>query len=586
MLIGIVVLGFIVIMLWNLFLQKQIRKHIRAMASELEERRLEQQEKERQREILQDAYEDLQSSYEEVEALAGELEESQHNLISINAELSSSHERLRLALWGARADMWDWNFSTGELVYNRRHTGIFGHQLNEIKGHISDWEKRIHPEDWPLVNEVLSSHMEDKTSSYEAEYRIKNKLGEWVWVMDSGKVVSRDRAGRVLRVMGITREITARKKAEQLYADTLSIYQTIFDATNNVILVLDTNDFSILEANQAALRETGYSLEELKQSKLIEMSAGNYEEARMAFEESMTIVVREGTSIMQTEIIHKNGSKFPVLIRFNTITSIESNRVMAIVIDISKKLKYQEEKRKRVQYEEQALKMTTLSTMSAGVVHEISQPLNAIKVLADGMLFWYDTAGEIEPEETRTAMQNISAQAERINEIILHMRNLANAVEEGEFYPCNVNEAVSGAMKLLHRQLISHGIRVDLQLEDKLCLARGKAERLEEIVINLIINAMHALDERNQSPKLIICRTSQEGEQVILEITDNGPGISPEVAEHVWEPFFTTKKGGEGMGLGLAIVYSIVSRIGGNIFCYNNEKGGATFRLELPVMLP
>ncbi|PKM77130.1 MAG: hypothetical protein CVU90_09020 [Firmicutes bacterium HGW-Firmicutes-15] len=585
--IAIAIMGVVLtlIMLWNLSLQKQLRKHVRALASELEERRLAQEEIEKHKDIFQNAYQDLQSSYEEVESLAGELEKSQHNLMNINAELSSSQERLKLALWGARADMWDWYVSTGELVYNNRNINKAGNQRIEIKGHISEWENRIHFEDWPLVYEAISSHMKKETSSYSAEYRIRNMRGEWVWVMDSGKVVSWDSEGKALRVIGITQVITARKKAEQLFANSVSIYQTIFEATNNAILIVEANEFGVLEANSAACRETGYSLEELKQSTLSEMSARNSNEAQLALQQQMAIVFRDGTAVMHTEVRYKNGSVVPVLIRFNIMPGTESNRVMAVVIDISEKIKFQEERKKRLQYEEQAIKMTTLSVMSAGVVHEISQPLNAIKILADGMLFWYETVGEIDSGEIRTAVQHISTQAERINDIIMHMRDLANAAEEGEFYPCDLNKAVCGAIKLLQQELIGNDIRVELELEDKLCMVRGIALRLEEIVANLLINAMHALNERYQSPKLIICRTRQEGEQVILEISDNGPGIGEEVLKHIWEPFFTTKKGGQGMGLGLAIVNSIVSKIGGNIVCYNNDGDGATFRLELPVMI-
>lgn len=236
-------------------------------------------------------------------------------------------------------------------------------------------------------------------------------------------------------------------------------------------------------------------------------------------------------------------------------------------------------------YETQAFKMTTLSAISAGVVHEISQPLNAIKVLADGMLFWQEMGRPVDTAKIYDALKNISAQADRINYIIRHMRNLANAADDGDLAACDLNTALNGVMQILGRQLAAHGIKVELDQYDRLSSVWGQKERLEEIIINLVANAMHALDNQHQANKKLLCCTHQEGTLVILEIADNGPGIKEEMVRNIWEPFFTTRKESGGMGMGLAIVQSVVSRMKGSIRYYCNEWGGATFRIELPAII-
>ncbi|MDD2619771.1 MAG: transporter substrate-binding domain-containing protein [Syntrophomonadaceae bacterium] len=256
-------------------------------------------------------------------------------------------------------------------------------------------------------------------------------------------------------------------------------------------------------------------------------------------------------------------------------------RAAGIVQEINNR---KQESEKRARYEAEALKMTTLSIMSAGVVHEISQPLNAIKILADGMFYWQESGQTIDIKEAATAFKNISIQAERINDIIIHMRNLSSTVEDGNHHPCNINSAITGTMKILGQQLNDHGISVNLNTDPNLSMAMAHEQRLEEVVINLITNAMRALDELKQSEKLILCSTYQQEQYVVLEVADNGSGISPEIGQQIWEPFFSTKKGGEGMGLGLFIVHSIITRWRGKVSYYNNEWGGATFRVELPCL--
>ena len=134
---------------------------------------------------------------------------------------------------------------------------------------------------------------------------------------------------------------------------------------------------------------------------------------------------------------------------------------------------------------------------------------------------------------------------------------------------------------MMGRQLSSHGIDVIIRLTDRLPLVLASPTRLEEVIINLWANAMHALDEVNRTDKQIICTTSYEG-NIVLEVSDNAGGIDIDIKDKIFEPFFTTRRSGEGMGMGLSVVQSILESLQGKIESYNNDMGGASFKVELP----
>ncbi|MBU0718468.1 MAG: PAS domain S-box protein, partial [Planctomycetes bacterium] len=129
--------------------------------------------------------------------------------------LRESEERMELALRGADLGMWDWNVQTGAVTFNERWAEMLGYQRNEVEPHLSAWEKLVHPDDMPGVDEVLNAHLAGKTDFYESEHRLRHKSGDWVWVLDKGRVIERDAEGKPLRACGTHLDITERKQAEE-----------------------------------------------------------------------------------------------------------------------------------------------------------------------------------------------------------------------------------------------------------------------------------------------------------------------------------------------------------------------------------
>ncbi len=129
--------------------------------------------------------------------------------------LRQSQERLKLALRGADLGTWDWNVQTGAVTFDKRWAEMLGYTVDEIEPHVRSWEKLLHTDDVPHVKEVLNAHLEGGTPVYETEHRLRHKSGHWVWILDRGKVIERDAAGKPLRACGTHLDITERKRAEE-----------------------------------------------------------------------------------------------------------------------------------------------------------------------------------------------------------------------------------------------------------------------------------------------------------------------------------------------------------------------------------
>ncbi len=229
-------------------------------------------------------------------------------------------------------------------------------------------------------------------------------------------------------------------------------------------------------------------------------------------------------------------------------------------------------------------RLSFVSALSAGVVHEIAQPLNAIKVIADGALLWLDMGNEPETVELRENYAGIVDQVRRIEKIINHMRSFASMERDTGSEFCEITAVIDGALSVMGRQLSSHGIRVELKLWPETLLICGEMLRIEEVIINLMTNAMQVLDSVAIPDKRVVLETEAGDDMAVITVSDNAIGISEEIQDRIFEPFITSKVNKNGMGLGLAIVSSIVHSLNGRVDAANNEMGGATFKVSLPLI--
>lgn len=233
------------------------------------------------------------------------------------------------------------------------------------------------------------------------------------------------------------------------------------------------------------------------------------------------------------------------------------------------------------QFEQQA-RLASIGVMGAGITHEINQPLNAITINADGMLF-KDDREKVLPKEYRESVEQIHQAATRIDEIVKHMRSFWSRPDYLKHVSFDLNEGIENALGLIRRQVASHGIALDTDLCKGPVPVLGISIHLQQIVINLVVNAMHSLDNKTSGEKRITLTTSRDDALARLAVCDTGEGLPEGVEDRLFDPFYSTKPAGEGMGLGLAIVRSFIEEMKGSIECANQQQGGARFSITLPI---
>ncbi|WP_207060801.1 ATP-binding protein [Motiliproteus sp. SC1-56] len=223
----------------------------------------------------------------------------------------------------------------------------------------------------------------------------------------------------------------------------------------------------------------------------------------------------------------------------------------------------------------QTAKLAVLGQLSAGINHELNQPLTAIRAYADNARAFM-RLGEMEPVADN--LTEISALTERMSKIIASLKVFSRKTS-GQVEPVSLQTVRDGALSILYGRLHKEQVAVlwPEKLED--ILVMGDMVRLEQVVVNLLANAMQAMEERE--PKWIRVDCEEDEREVQLRFHDNGPGIPREQLKKVFEPFYTTKRAGQGLGLGLSISYRIIESLGGRLQVDNHPEGGAVFTLTL-----
>ncbi len=371
-------------------------------------------------------------------------------------------------------------------------------------------------------------------------------------------------------------------------------YHSLFDSAPNPIFVVDCDTETILDANPRAEELYEYPLDQLfgmsfqklgqKDIKTticsIWFSEDGFPERAEEESPSNTDVPpdRSRGYVYHPRILHlKNGGQ-PFYVNMHACPIRYGGR-QAIVVAITDITEMMEKDAQLVQ----AAKMKTLGEMSAGIAHEINQPLNTIKLGSEYLNLLLDQKKTITEAQIRDMATVISEQVDRATEIINNLRAFgrkSNLTME----LVNMKEPIQGVLSIIGRQFSIQRIAITLDMEERLPLIKAHNNHLQQVFFNLLNNARDAIQERMETdPELygdILIRTYSENGKVVVAVTDNGVGIPEEVRNKIFEPFFTTKQAGKGMGLGLAITYGIVRDYGGTITIDSVPGQGTTFYLS------
>ncbi|MBW2111004.1 MAG: PAS domain S-box protein [Deltaproteobacteria bacterium] len=355
-------------------------------------------------------------------------------------------------------------------------------------------------------------------------------------------------------------------------------YRFLFDYDPNSIFVLAPESLEILNVNARALEIYGYEEEELVGSSFLKLGPGEYSKGILSRHGE-----EDGTQLsIYTKMQHWRKGMRPFHVNIYACRTGHSAKpaIIATTIDITESLA------KEAQLI-QASKMSTLGEMASGVAHEINQPLSAIQIGADFIKNVATGKDEVPRAELEQVSRHMNEQVDRAVGIINHLRAFGRKAEIKK-EKVNINNAIEGVFTLLGQQLKLRGIEVVLDLDANLAPITGDANRLEQVFMDLVINARDSLEEKKRDfvtgsvvTRLGI-RSFQENGNVVITVWDTGTGIPNEIREKIFEPFFTTKEVGRGTGLGLSISYGIIKDYGGTIEVESEEGKGSTFKITFP----
>jgi signal transduction histidine kinase len=243
--------------------------------------------------------------------------------------------------------------------------------------------------------------------------------------------------------------------------------------------------------------------------------------------------------------------------------------------DMAAELKEREASLKKAQHAlVQSEKMAAVGTLSAGLAHEVKNPLSA--VLGYAQLSKRKLA---DPDALKGYLDTIETETRRCNEIIGNLMQFSR-LEKGEHSQIFVNDVVSKSAAIVDHQLSLGNVHISFELGENIPAISGNANQLQQVLMNLMINAQQAIGDGGGKVDI---ETFVNGKSVMITVLDTGPGIDEDVAAKIFEPFYTTKPAGEGTGLGLSVTYGIIQDHGGEISVERAESGGAKFVIKLPL---
>jgi histidine kinase len=411
--------------------------------------------------------------------------------------------------------------------------------------------------------------------SYATEESGINKDGTAsYWIVKTSPLF--DEAGQIVAAMEISLDITDRRRLEIDLEHSERKYHATFNNIPNPVFVLDKNSLEILDCNRSVTGVYTYAVAELVGRSFLDLFAAD-ERDHFAFK------LATATVINQIRQKTKSGRILSVNIRISPSEYAGREVLLVTTSDITKRLQAEQQLI-------QASKMATLGEMATGIAHELNQPLSVIKTASSFCLKKLRQSQPLDAEVLQTLVEKVDGNADRATKIIHHMRQFARKAET-VLSRVHLHTVLESAFDIFSQQLKVRGIEVVWDLAPDLPKILADPGRLEQVFINLLINARDAITAKPPLPpgevvteriRIATCRDMDRG-RVVCEVSDTGVGLPVGVTERLFEPFFTTKEPGKGTGLGLSISYGIIQECGGTIRARPDAVGGACFVLEFPV---
>ena len=362
----------------------------------------------------------------------------------------------------------------------------------------------------------------------------------------------------------------------------------LFEA-NIIGIIIWSLDGRMLEANDAFLRMLGYERADLVSG---DVRWTDLTPAEWRDRDALAVDEVKTTGTIQPfekEYFRKDGSRVPVLVGAAALDDRREQGV-AFVIDLSERKRTEAEAReverryREVQMElVHANRLATMGQLTASIAHEVNQPFTAAVINAQTALRWL-RAQPPDLDETRQALDRIVKDGNRAGEVIGRIRGMIQKTPP-RIESLDVNQAIREVIALTRGEAMKSRVSVAAQLAEDLPLSHADRIQLQQVILNLIVNAVEAMTRTTDGPRdLLISTEKAEPDGVLVTVRDTGPGLEPASMEHIFDAFYTTKP--EGMGMGLSISRSIIEAHGGRLWAAANVSRGAVFQFTVPASRP
>ncbi|MBT3176700.1 MAG: PAS domain S-box protein [Desulfobacula sp.] len=490
--------------------------------------------------------------------------------------------------------------------WNRACEELTGHNAYELVGTDRQWVPFRSAKRPTMADVIVGEMSEEEVSKYYGASWRKSGLineayeaeeffphlgtdGKWIF-FTAAPIKSPD--GKVIGAIETLKDLTQDKKThEELelqdkelstlydkYKKSEEKYRSLFNNNPNPIFIIDRQTLEILDVNHRVEEEYGYTKTELLGTPFLDIGDSSDETVKEALKE-----LPENKSILFTKKKHFKKDKSSFFVNVKAVHTTYSHRdvLIASATDITESV---EKETQLIQ----AGKLATLGTMAAGMAHEINQPLNVIQICSDLILKMIKKGLKIPDDELVIMANDIIDNVARAAGVIKHVRDFARQSER-DLKKLILNDPINDVFKVLGHQLTVHSVKVDLDLDLELPEIRAEHNRLEQVFINLVTNAIDSMDEKaeeqdSMAEKKLSIKTYVEEGWVIAEVSDTGIGMTDEVKRKIFEPFFTTKETGKGTGLGTSISFGIIKDYKGTIDIISEYGKGARFIIKFPVI--
>ena len=479
---------------------------------------------------------------------------------------------------------WAWDPRTEKVLHcSQEMFRIFGLDPRESLPTRKNFRQRVHPEDRDWVDKRFEKSLRDRVDSFD-EYRVLMPDGTVRHINSSGHLVL-DEDGELIEFVGIAVDVTERKSAELERRRLASLVEQAAD----LMAISDLSGGTPIYLNKAGMQMVGFeSWEEARARRGIHYI---FPADRQFVDEVLwPTVLKKGSWSGEMCFRHfKTGDPIPVLYSAFRIDDPETGQpvnVGSVCRDITERKRAEAEARENDRrYGEMqtelahANRVATMGQLTASIAHEVNQPIAAMVTSAEAALRWL-RAGSSHLDEVQQLLPGIIRDGKRAGEVIHRIRALMKKAPPRKDR-LEINGVILEIIDLTRGEAMKYGISVLTELADHLPVVEADRVQLQQVLLNLIVNALDAMSAPNVGPRQLLISTGKgETSGVLVAVQDSGPGLEAAMLERVFESFYTTKP--TGLGMGLSICRSIIEAHGGRLWASTNQRRGATFQFTLP----